>query len=248
MTELIPELEKCSGGNMQILPGTYLINGSPYGRHQNGYLVQTGGATILIDSGDLEDAACLPEVGRNAARWGFRLEQASHLFVTHSHFDHASHAAALQRRGIKVVASPVTARSMAAADEMCIGFAVHRAFEACRADVIVQDGEEIAIGGLKVRCLAAPGHTEGLVVYEIVLDGQRCWFVGDLLITLHAHQGVELPWTGSPDFDRARYIETLAKLVKQPCDHLFPGHGPAAIGCGKRVIEMAYTQALIQWR
>ena len=24
---------------MQILPGVYLVNGSPYGRHQNGYLI-----------------------------------------------------------------------------------------------------------------------------------------------------------------------------------------------------------------
>src|SRR5919202_850777 len=55
---------------MQILPGVYLINGSPYGRHQNGYLIRRDGATILIDSGDLEDAETLPEVERNAAGWG----------------------------------------------------------------------------------------------------------------------------------------------------------------------------------
>jgi len=113
---------------MQILPGVYLINGSPYGRHQNGYLVHRDGATLLIDSGDLEDADTLPEVERNAARWGFRLEDASHLLVTHAHFDHASHAAALQRRGIQVVASPETAEAMAAGDERCIGYAVQRVF------------------------------------------------------------------------------------------------------------------------
>src|SRR5512143_4141971 len=119
---------------MQILPGIYLINGSPYGRHQNGYLVHAGSAVFLIDSGDLADAAVLPEVERNAARWGFQLEQASHFFVTHAHYDHSSHAAELQRRGIKVVTSPATARSMAAGDEMCIAFAVHRAFEPCKPD------------------------------------------------------------------------------------------------------------------
>ena len=59
---------------MQILPGVYLVNGSPYGRHQNGYLVHSAGTTVLIDSGDLHAAETLPEVERNAARWGFRLE------------------------------------------------------------------------------------------------------------------------------------------------------------------------------
>src|SRR5919201_4608533 len=111
---------------MQVLPGVYLINGSPYGRHQNGYLVHREGATLLIDSGDLEDAETLPEVERNAARWGFRLEAVSHLLVTHAHFDHASHAAALQRRGLKGVASPETAEGMGAGGERGIGYAVDR--------------------------------------------------------------------------------------------------------------------------
>jgi glyoxylase-like metal-dependent hydrolase (beta-lactamase superfamily II) len=234
---------------MQILPGIYLINGSPYGRHQNGYLIHRDGAALLIDSGDLDDAETLPEVGRNAARWGFRLEEASHLLVTHAHFDHASHAAALQRRGVKVVASPETAEAIAAADERCIGYAVHRTFEPCRADVLLEDGQELAVGGLRVRCLAAPGHSDGLVVYEIVLDGERCWFVGDLLLTNHAHRSVELPWTGGPDCDRSRYIQSLSRLLKlPPCHHLLPGHGPAAIGCGRRVVEEAYTEAMLRWR
>ena len=234
---------------MQILPGVYLINGSPYGRHQNGYLIQRDGATILIDSGDLEDAETLPEVERNAARWGIRLEDASHLLVTHAHFDHASHAAVLQRRGLRIVTSAPTAEAMAAGDERCIGYAVQRAFEPCRADVIVEDGQELQVGGLQVKCLAAPGHTEGLVVYEIALDGERLWFTSDLLEAMHAHRWVSLPWTGAPDFDRAKYIRTLARLLKlPPCDHLLPGHGPPAIGRGHRLLEMAYTEALLKWR
>jgi glyoxylase-like metal-dependent hydrolase (beta-lactamase superfamily II) len=234
---------------MQILPGIYLINGSPYGRHQNGYLVHRDGATLLIDSGDLHDAETLPEVERNAARWGFRLEEASHLLVTHAHFDHASHAAALQRLGLKIVASPETAEAIAAGDERCIGYAVHRVFEPCRADVVLTDGEELTVGGLRARCLAAPGHADGLVVYELLLGGERCWFAGDLLLTAHAHFSVELPWTGGPDCDRARYIRSLSRLLQlPPCDHLMPGHGPAAIGCGRRVVEEAYTEALRKWR
>src|ERR1051325_9571084 len=132
---------------MHILPGIYQINGSPYGRHQNGYLVHHDGATLLIDSGDLEDALTLPEVERNTARWGFRLEQASHLLLTHAHFDHASHAAALQRRGVQIVASSETAEAISTGDGRCIGYAVHRVFEPCQADIVLEDGQELEVGG-----------------------------------------------------------------------------------------------------
>jgi metallo-beta-lactamase class B len=234
---------------MQILPGITLINGAPYGRHQNGYWVHHQGATLMVDSGDLHDALTLPEVERNAARWGFRLEQASHLLVTHAHFDHASHAAELQRRGLKIVASPETAEALAAGDDRCIGFEVQRTFEPCVADVILRDGETLSVGDLQIRCHAAPGHADGLVIFEIDLDGERLWFTGDLFEVRPALEWVNLPWTGDPNFDRAQYIASLARLRRLPRpEHVMPGHGPAAIGDGRRLLDMAYTEALVKWR
>ena len=157
--------------------------------------------------------------------------------------------AELQRRGLKIVCSPETAAALAAGDERCIGYAVQRVFEPCQADIVVRDGEELTVDGLRVRCLAAPGHCNGLMVYEMAMEGERMWFTSDLLIAQHAHSWVELPWTGAPDFDRPTYIASLARLLKQPpCDHLFPGHGPAAIGGARRLLEMAYTEALLKWR
>ncbi len=103
-------------------------------------------------------------------------------------------------------------------------------------DVLIRDGEELEVGGLRVRCMAAPGHAEGLVVYEVVLDAERVWFTSDLFEAKHAHSWVDLPWTGALDFDRFKYIQSLARLLKlPPCDHLLPGHGPAAIGGGRRL-------------
>lgn len=233
---------------MQVTPGVFLINGAPYGRHQNSWLVKNGSDAVIIDSGDLADGPCLPEVERNAARWELRLEDASHLLVTHAHYDHSSHAAELQKRGLQIVASPATARSMAVGDGMCIAFSIHRPFETCQADVILRDGEELEVGSLRFRCIGAPGHTEGLTLFECELNGEICWFTGDLVATLPGHDRVELPWTGSPDFDPAQYIRTMERLIELPCDSLFPGHGPAALGLGKKVLEMAYAAALTQWR
>jgi metallo-beta-lactamase class B len=234
---------------MQILPGVYLINGSPYGRHQNGYLIHTSETTVLVDSGDLQDAETLPEIEANARRWGFELEQASHLLVTHAHFDHASHAAALQRRGIKIVASPDTAEAMAAGDERCIGYAVQRKFRACLVDTLISDGGVLNIGDMEILCHAAPGHCNGHVVYEMGLHGERIWFTGDLFEAQHAHEWVSLPFTGAPDFNRITYISSLKRLLElPPPDHILPGHGPAAIGNAYRLLQMTYSEALSKWR
>lgn len=234
---------------MHIVKGIFQVNGSPYGRHQNSYLVYHEDTTILIDAGDLQDAETLPEIERNMQRWGFSINQVSHLFVTHAHFDHASHAAALQRRGVRIVASPETADAMASGDDRCIGYAVQRRFESCQVDAIVNDGDIFSVGVLSVKCHAAPGHCDGLMVFDIVLDGERSWFTGDLFEAVHAHAWVNLPWTGSPDFNKATYITSLARLLTlPPCDHVMPGHGPAAIGHGYRLLQMAYNEALVKWR
>lgn len=246
---------------MQILPGIYLVNGAPYGRYQNSYLVSRGDANILIDAGDLSPVgignarasapSCLPELETNAARWGVPFERVSHLFVTHAHFDHASHARALQERGVAIVASPEAADAMAAGDERCIGYAHNRVFEPCVADVVVRDGEETTtVGGLSVRCIAAPGHSDDSVIWEIDLDGEPCWFVGDVFATKGIYGGLTLedPWPGAPGFSREKSMATATKLLGYRCDHAFPGHGPAAIGHGYALLERLLNDVRMRWQ
>jgi metallo-beta-lactamase class B len=245
---------------VQIVPGIYLVNGAPYGRHQNSYLISSGNAKILVDAGDLSPvgigngrasaASCLPELEANAARWGVRFEEVSHLFVTHAHFDHASHAKALQERGMTIVASPEAAEAMAAGDERCIGYAHNRVFEPCVADVVLRDGEEMMVDALGVKCIAGPGHSDDSVVYEIDLDGERCWFIGDIFATKDVYGGLTIdePWTGAPGFSREKSLETATKLLGYRCDHLFPGHGPATIGHGYALLERLLFDLRTRWQ
>lgn len=229
---------------MQILPGVYLINGFPYGLHQNGYLVQTPDAAIVIDSGDMEEPS-FSVVESACHRWGFSPSRVSHLLLTHAHFDHASHAARFRAFGASIVASQDTAEAIAAGDERCIGYAMSSTFEPCQADIILHDGETLDLGGLAVCGIAAPGHTNGLMIYEIVVNGERVWFVGDLVEVGPECATLTLGWPGSPDHDPATYLETLRKLTRLPCDTLLPGHGPPAIGLAKKLIDKAFTTAMV---
>jgi glyoxylase-like metal-dependent hydrolase (beta-lactamase superfamily II) len=237
---------------MQILPNVYLVNGFPYGQHQNAYVVRAGDVRgrpvrVMVDSGDLEtDTFGL--VQRNCSLWGIGLEQISHMLVTHAHFDHSSHAARLQQMGAIIVANEDCADAMATGDDRCIGYAVHRSYTPCRVDRVVSDGAQLQIGGAQVRCIAAPGHAQSCMVYEVMLESRRLWFVGDVILTEPECQGVRLGWNGGPDYDRATYLKTLRELAHLECDCLLPGHGPPCIGNAKRLVEMAYTKALMEWR
>jgi len=232
---------------MQIVPDVFLVNGAPYGQHQNSYVVRLGDTYVMIDSGDL-DHPTFDLVVANCARWGIAMEDVSHLLVTHAHFDHASHAARLRQHGVRVVANRDGAEALALGDDRCVGYAVHGVFEPCTVDRIVSDGEMLSIGGAEIRCLDAPGHADSCVIYEIQLRGERLWFGGDVINVGVECQSVELGWNGGPDYRRATYVETLRRLAQLPCDHLFPGHGPACIGDGHRLVEMAYTTAMMELR
>ena len=191
----------------------------------------------------------LGEVERNMARWGVRGEDVTHLFVTHAHFDHASHAAEWQRRGVKVIASPQSAEAMAIGDERCIGYAVQRVFEPCQVDEVMQDSQTFRVGSLQIHSIAAPGHCNDMVVFETTVNEELVWFTGDLFEAVHAHRLISLPYTGAPDFDRLAYIASLKRLLTLPRpDHVLPGHGPVAIGRAGRLVEMAYNEALMSWR
>jgi glyoxylase-like metal-dependent hydrolase (beta-lactamase superfamily II) len=232
---------------VQIIPGVYLVNGFPYGQHQNGYLVKSDEAVLMIDSGDLENDT-FDLVKENCLRWGIDLGQVSHLFVTHAHFDHSSHAARLKDSGVKIVSNRDCAQAMAAGDERCLGYAVHRTYEPCEADLIIEDKGHITIGDLTVRCIPAPGHAESCTIYDIEWNGRSLWFVGDVIITGAECRSVELGWTGGPDYDRSTYLATLRKLSRMKCSHLFPGHGPPCLGRGRELVEMAYTKAMLELR
>lgn len=80
----------------------------------------------------------------------------------------------------------------------------------------VIDGEHIRVGGLELRALYTPGHTDDS--YSFV--GPNCVFTGDTLL---------IRSTGRTDFQRgdpaAQYQSLFGKLLKLPDEtRVYPGH------------------------
>lgn len=119
------------------------------------------------------------------------------ILDTHVHADHITGAGELRRRtGAKTVVS-------------------HNANVEC-ADLVVQDGEQINFGKLKIRVLETPGHTDSCLSYYT----EGMVFTGDALL---------IRATGRTDFQQGSseklYESITEKLFRLPVDTIvYPGH------------------------
>jgi glyoxylase-like metal-dependent hydrolase (beta-lactamase superfamily II) len=132
------------------------------------------GEALIVDPGDEPE-----RVSATLSAAGLRCVG---ILVTHSHFDHVGAVAPLAREhGAPVYISEIDAKGLVAInDDLWEGFGP---FEPYEADVLLQGNEEFELAGLQVRCLAAPGHAPGHLVYAISdpADGQTVLCVGDVI-------------------------------------------------------------------
>ena len=78
---------------MMLLPDLFQLCGPCYGSHQNVYALSFPNKQelILFDTG--LDETDRKIIGENLSVWGLDAYKISHVFLTHSHFDHTGNAA-----------------------------------------------------------------------------------------------------------------------------------------------------------
>jgi hydroxyacylglutathione hydrolase len=131
---------------------------------------------ILHDRGTGEIAAIdSPEANRvreELAQAGLKL---THIFTTHSHFDHIDGYEALKREfGCTIYGAAKDAGAIPGLDKP------------------VRDGDRLAFGGFELQVMETPGHAPGHVVYYIADTGARTLggnvvgavFAGDVLFSV----------------------------------------------------------------
>ena len=85
-----------------------------------------------------------------------------------------------------------------------------------------EHSQTIAVGGLRIQCLATPGHTPGGICYQIDAESQRICFVGDTLFAGSIGRS-------NPSTLYQTHLGSVWTRVLQlsPEYRLLPGHGPA---------------------
>ncbi|MHA1913694.1 MAG: MBL fold metallo-hydrolase [Promethearchaeota archaeon] len=179
------------------------------------YLIDTKSDDGLV----LIDAGINFEPIQNIEKDGLNIRDIKHCLITHGHIDHygVCHRLKEFNPDIKFYAHELDAEKI---EKKSTGPYPNRFYETYQYEPVklfkkfdVED-EIIDIGGIKIKCIHIPGHSQGSMAYLIEKEGKRILFGGDLAgIAINIHDG---------NIDQ--YLKSLPKLLKLNIDILCEGH------------------------
>ena len=186
-------------------------------------LIATPQGHILLDGGFPESAA---PIAAAIAKLGFRIEDVKVLLSSHAHADHAGGLAELKRlSGARLYAGAADVPSLAAGGKGDFRWGDSLPFPPVVADVAVEDGATVELGGVTLVAHHTPGHTRGNLTWTLrVQDGGRTLDVviaGSMSAPGYTLSG---PGQSYPGID-ADYAKSLALLRTLPCDVFLALHG-----------------------
>lgn len=195
------------------------------------YLVAGKGKVALIDTGP---ATSIDAVRDGILKHGFRLQDITHILVTHIHFDHFGSAGILIKAmpEARVFVHPRVAKHVIdpsilmkniqeVGDQLVTRFGGLLPIPGSRVQGLV-DGEVIDLGdGEKLRVIFTPGHASSSVTF--VEEKNQGLFVGDTP-GLYLARGKALLIPSPFGSDLSRTLISLKRLMEIPTKTLFFGH------------------------
>lgn len=176
----------------------------------NCYIVFKEGenAAVAIDPGGSEDKI-LYELQKNNLTL-------THILLTHGHFDHIGAVRALKEKyGAKICIHKSDA-PMLADPYKNLSIFVDNPVAEPSADILLQDKQTINTGGMDIKVLHTPGHSEGSVCYMI----EDVLFSGDTLFCMSVGR------TDFPGCSTEKLMHSLNQLTKLKENYeVYPGHG-----------------------
>jgi metallo-beta-lactamase class B len=217
----------------------FLIYGNTYyvgTRGLSAILITSAAGHVLID-GTVPEGA--PQVAENIRALGFKVGDIRLILNSHVHFDHAGGLAALQKlSGAAVAASPSSARALLQGhsgpdDPQYASLA--RSPDPLAHVRVIQDGETLAVGALRVTAHFTPGHTPGGTSWSWESCAhERCLHIV-YADSLSAVSAPGFRFSHSADYPQVLddFRKSFAVLAALPCDILLTPHPDASDMLGR---------------
>jgi len=186
------------------------------------FLITTTEGHILLDSGYSET---VPQISRNVATLGFKLEDIRILINSHAHLDHAGGLAELkQLTKARLFASRKDKALLESGGKGDFNFGDSLDYAPVKVDSTLGDGEQVKLGGTILTANITPGHTKGCTTWTMkVSDNGSVYDV--VFVGSATSPGYKL--VGNEKYPNivADYEETFRKMKKLSCDVFLASHG-----------------------
>jgi len=184
------------------------------------YLLVTPAGDILIDGGFAETA---PLIEANVAALGFKITDVKWLLNGHAHPDHAGGLSQLKRdSGARFAAMSAEVIPLEHNGQGTFYKGDKILFDSVTVDRVLQDGDHIDLGGIRLTAHLTAGHTPGCTTWTTQLwDGRNQHSV--VIACQISVPAANISYEGMD----ADFKQTYTLLRSLPCDIFLAEHGKA---------------------
>jgi metallo-beta-lactamase class B len=186
------------------------------------YLITTPEGHILINSGF---ERTVPLIRTSVESLGFKMADIKILLASHAHSDHvAGHALLQELTGAKVYVMRGDDRVIASGGEGQYFYTVNR-WKPCKVDRVLEDGEEVKLGGATLVARRTPGHTRGCTTWTWRTETAGKTYDVVVIGSPNVNPGYRLVDNKSYPEIADDFAKTFDVLKKLPCDVFLGAHG-----------------------
>ncbi len=202
-----------------LCENVYFIGASAVSVH----LIDTGDGLIMIDTGYpfMRDA-----ILENMRLLNFDICDVKMILHSHGHYDHYGNTQYFkQLSGAKTYISRIDNDILNGT--LDLSWAVELGYERIEpfdCDVLLEDGDTLALGNAKIRCLLAPGHTAGVLCFffDVVHDGR--------VLHVAMHGGIGMGSMRREFLDRYNLSTALRERFRRDIGKLAQMHVDVVLG------------------